>query len=286
MFLKAGVGAAVAASVALAIDATFIEPQHPLLKRIDVWLPRLPQELNGFTIAQLSDFHYDRYFSATPIAAAVNITNGLNPDLVALTGDYVTVPLLADENQRLPKAARHAKSCAHLLGGLRARLGTVAVLGNHDEFSDPDEVTGALQYAGIRVLRNQSVLVERGGARLWVAGLNDVMGGGANVGEALRGVPSGDTTVLLCHEPDYADQVAAYAVDLQLSGHSHGGQVRFPVVGALYLPRLGRKYPWGLRRLGQMMLYTNCGIGTIRVPVRWHCPPEVTLLTLRSGTEG
>jgi len=108
------------------------------------------------------------------------------------------------------------------------------------------------------------------------------LGGGANIHEALRGVPGSKAVVLLCHEPDFADKVARFGVGLQLSGHSHGGQVRLPLVGPLYLPPLARKYPWGLRRIGPMLLYTNCGIGTIRIPVRWNCPPEITVFTLRS----
>ena len=87
---------------------------------------------------------------------------------------------------------------------------------------------------------------------------------------------------MLAHEPDFADVAANYPIDLQLSGHSHGGQVRLPVIGAPVLPELGRKYPWGLRRLRKMSLYTNAGIGTIRLPIRWNCPPEVTLLTLKA----
>jgi len=92
--------------------------------------------------------------------------------------------------------------------------------------------------------------------------------------------------VLLAHEPDFADHATHHNVDLQLSGHSHGGQVRFPLVGAVYLPHLARKYPMGLRQVGQLMLYTNVGIGTLFIPVRWNCPPEVTLITLRSLQPG
>lgn len=285
-FFKAGAGAAAAAALAIGVDAAYLEPQHPRLRRVDIRLPRLPQQFDGFTIAQLSDFHYDQYLSAGPNAAAVNIVNGLNPELVVLTGDFVTVPMLAGERQRTPKAARPAAACARLLGGLRARYGSMAVLGNHDEFSDPDEIAAALQSNGIRVLRNRALAVERDGARLWVAGVEDVLGGRADLKETMRVIPSRAATVLLCHEPDFADQVERYPVDLQLSGHSHGGQVRFPIIGAPYLPPLARKYPWGLRQVGRMMLYTNCGIGTIRIPVRWNCPPEVTLFTLRAKARG
>lgn len=98
----------------------------------------------------------------------------------------------------------------------------------------------------------------------------------------LKSVPREEAVVLLSHEPDYADEVARYPVDLQLSGHSHGGQVRLPLLGAPWLPEGAQKYPWGLRKVGNLTLYTNAGLGTIRVPVRLNCPPEITLFTLRA----
>ena len=281
-FLKAAAASiAAAGAVTVGSDAIFREPNHPRLERVEVLLQKLPARLDGFTIAQLSDFHYDPHFTATPIEAAVNVVNGLNADLAVLCGDYVTAPLLGARRGWL-RAAEAADPCARLLGRLRTRLGVVAVLGNHDAFTDPGHVTRALEVEGIRVLRNQSIPIEHNGASFWLAGVNAVLGGGANIHEALRGVPGSKAVVLLCHEPDFADQVARFGVDLQLSGHSHGGQVRLPLVGPLYLPPLARKYPWGLRRIGPMLLYTNCGIGTIRIPVRWNCPPEITVFTLRS----
>jgi predicted MPP superfamily phosphohydrolase len=113
--------------------------------------------------------------------------------------------------------------------------------------------------------------------------VDDVLEGKSRLDETLRAVAHGEATVLLAHEPDYADVVREYSVDLQLSGHSHGGQIRVPFVGSLLLPALGRKYPIGLRKLGPLTLYTNRGLGTVLLPVRIDCPPEVTLLTLRSG---
>jgi uncharacterized protein len=176
-----------------------------------------------------------------------------------------------------------AKRCAYILRELHAPLGIFAVLGNHDHGRNPQLIARVLDANGITVLRNFGLYVERAGARLWIAGVDDALGGGANLDLALRGIPQDEATVLLAHEPDYADAVRGYPVDLQLSGHSHGGQVRLPLVGAPFLPRLARKYPWGLRQLGSLTLYTNRGIGTTFLPVRLNCPPEVTLLTLRSG---
>ncbi len=212
----------------------------------------------------MSDFHYDEHFSVVPIRKAIDIVNGLDADLVVLTGDFVFI-----------------EPCANLLAQLHARRGVLAILGNHDAGSDPHRITEALQAKGITVLRNRSIPFEQGGKRLWLAGLDDVLERQSDLELMLRPVPKTEPVVLLAHEPDCADSVSRYEVDLQLSGHSHGGQVRFPLIGAPYLPPLGRKYPRGLHRIRGLTLYTNIGIGTIRLPLRFWCPPEVTLITLR-----
>jgi hypothetical protein len=110
--------------------------------------------------------------------------------------------------------------------------------------------------------------------------VDDVLERAADLTKALHDIPRNETTVLLAHEPDFADYVARHSVSVQLSGHSHGGQIRIPFVGAPYLPELAHKYPWGLRRVGGLSLYTNCGLGTIELPIRWNCPPEVTSIRL------
>lgn len=260
-----------------------MEPDHPRLERVEIRLEKLPSSLDGFTIAQLSDFHYDPYFSITPIQAAIRMVNELKPDLIALTGDFVTMPLFESRRHLNRQAHAAADPCAELLRYLGAPHGVFAVLGNHDNSYGPEGVTESLQARGISVLRNRCVAIEKDGRRFWLAGVEDVLGWKADLNKALRGVASGEATVLLCHEPDFADVACRHDIGLQISGHSHGGQVRLPVAGALYLPPLGKKYPWGLRRLGSMQLYTNCGIGTVNLPIRLNCPPEVTLFTLRSG---
>ena len=278
-------GAAATTGVAvMAVEGAVVEPQHLELERIDVPLRRLPPELNGLTIAQLSDLHYEPGSSARVIKVAVEMANRLNADLVVLTGDYITVPLLGDHLTHRARALEGAEPCAKLLAGLHAKHGVFAVLGNHDQHADADIVTQVLKRNGLQVLRNQCVPLERDGARVWLTGLNDLVDSDPpDLRKLLSQIPRDEPNVLLVHEPDFADHVADHAVDLQLSGHSHGGQVRLPVFGPLYLPEMGRKYPWGLRRVGTLTLYTSRGIGTIRVPLRLNCPPEITLLTLRSA---
>jgi hypothetical protein len=261
----------------------FAESDRPQVTRIDIRLPGLPHEFDGFTIAQLSDFHYEDRFSVVPIRKGVELVNGLHPDLIVLTGDFVTVPLGDYHRSTASRFAKNSGPCAEVLGKLQAPAGKFAVLGNHDGSSDPSYVVHALQGHGISVLMNRSLPLERGKARIWLAGIDDVLEGRPDLAAALRPIPAGEVTILLAHEPDFADEVAFAPVDLQLAGHSHGGQIWIPGIGAPWLPQLARKYPRGLYQIGKLILYTNLGLGTIRMPVRINCPPEVTFITLRAA---
>jgi len=156
----------------------------------------------------------------------------------------------------------------------------LAVLGNHDHWNSARIVEGALLDRGIKVLRNDAVPLERDSQRIWISGVDDALVRTANLSQALRNVPPSEATILLAHEPDFADYAASFPVDLQLSGHSHGGQVRLPGLGALVLPEMAEKYPIGLNRVGALQVYTNRGLGVINPPVRFQCPPEVTFVTL------
>jgi uncharacterized protein len=255
-----------------------IERNHVVVRRVEISLARLPEAWDGLTIAQLSDFHYDPRWSADVIRRAVGITNSLKPDVITLTGDYVTVPIRRSSR----KVAWEIEPCSEVLRALIAPQGIYAVLGNHDAESRPNHITEVLEGAGIRVLRNSAFPLERDGARVWVVGLDDVLYGNQDLEAALQDVPAAETSIVLVHEPDYADEVARSPVDLQLSGHSHGGQIRLPVVTPLYLPAMARKYPIGLYSVGRMKLYTNAGLGTIRLPIRLFAPPEITLFRVRA----
>jgi len=275
-------GAATIGALALFEDCVVREPNQPQLVQIEMPLRRLPAAFDGFRIALLSDFHYDEFFSIHPIRRAVEMVNRIVPDLVVLTGDFVTVSMLVDFVHDEKKSALAAEPCAKLLAPLRSRLGSMATLGNHDIGADPDVVRDALQSEGIAVLRNASRPIEQAGKRLWIFGL-DSTEGKPRIELALQDVPQDEPVILLMHEPDFADVAKDYAVDLQLSGHSHGGQVWIPGLGAPWLPSGARKYPRGRYTVGRLSLYTNIGLGTIRAPVRLHCTPEVTLVTLRAG---
>jgi uncharacterized protein len=266
--------------------AGFIASDRPQVTRIDIRLRGLPHEFDGYTIAQLSDFHYEDHFSVVPIRKSIELVNALHPDLIVLTGDYVTVPMGDYHRSTAYRFARNAGPCAEVLGKLRAPAGTFAVLGNHDGSSDPSYIVHALQGHGIPVLMNRSIPLEREKARIWLAGIDDVLEGRPDLAAALRPIPSGEVTILLAHEPDFADDAVFAPVHLQLAGHSHGGQIWIPGIGAPWLPQLARKYPRGSYQIGKLTLYTNLGIGTIRMPVRINCTPEVTLITLRTWLPG
>lgn len=241
-------------------------------------LKRLPKSFDGYTIAQLSDFHYDEFFSVVPIRRSVEVVNRVRPDLVVLTGDFVTAPVL-EQRRLLRRATSDARPCAEILSRLQAQK--YAILGNHDATANPPEIVRLLETNSIPVLRNRSVSLERGNGRIWLAGIDDLLRGMPNIWTTLRGIPPDELTIFLAHEPDFANDASRFPIDLQLSGHSHGGQIWIPGIGAPWLPPMARRYPRGLYTVRGMALYTNMGIGTIHVPLRINCPPEITLITLR-----
>jgi predicted MPP superfamily phosphohydrolase len=210
----------------------------------------------------------------------VGEVNRLAPDLVLLTGDYIS-------NSPLGHDFAHSAifRCAEVLSELTCPL-RYAIMGNHDSILGAPNIREALATAAIPLLVNQNVAIERAGQRLWLAGIADPLSNKPDLGLAVPASPDGPV-LLMCHAPDYADNVLAHPrgalVDLMLAGHSHGGQVRLPIVGALHRVDGGRKYVQGLFRLGHMQLYVNRGIGTVGLPFRLNCPPEITLFTLQNA---
>ncbi|MBE2232043.1 MAG: metallophosphoesterase [Anaerolinea sp.] len=270
-FLKLAATGAAAGLGAAALGAgwaTLIEPNWPVVEQIGVTLPRLPARLEGLRVAQLSDLHISSYTTAGDIERAAALAMRQSPDVIVLTGDFIW-----------REVWQYAEELVEPLRTLRAPLGVYAVLGNHDHWEDAALATRVLGEAGVTLLLNQAVRLETD-APLWLAGLDDVWERKHDMAAALAGAPDDECKLLLVHEPDYADEAARYPVDLQLSGHSHGGQINLPGYGRPVLPYLGRKYPAGLYQVGPLALYTNRGIGVIAPPVRFNCPPEVTLLTL------
>jgi len=257
------------------------ERHHLEITRRTIELKRLSPALDGLQIAQISDIHYEQYTEPSYVRHVVAEVNRLRPDVVLLTGDYVSTG-------PMPKAfgAKSSYPCAEILSGIQCPQ-RWCVLGNHDAVVGTEIVTDALQTHGLPVLANAYAPFERDGARLWIGGVKDVGESDPDLHLAaprkLQAV--NEPVILMAHEPDYADRVVKHGgVDLMLSGHTHGGQVRVPLVGALFLPPYGRKYIEGHFQLqNDLQLYVNRGIGAVGVPFRFDCRPELTLITLRSA---
>jgi predicted MPP superfamily phosphohydrolase len=249
----------------------------------DIGLRGLSAEFDGLTIAQLSDIHLDEFTEPFLLQEAIDAINQAKPDMVLLTGDYVTAQVLP---QKLTVDA--AWQCSKLLSSLQCNQ-RYAIFGNHDIFAGEEHVGEALKYHGMTVLRNEYVPIERGASRIWLSGLDDPCEGQPDADLAIPARirnQANEPVILMCHAPDYVDQLrmhpAGQAVSLVLSGHTHGGQIQLPVIGALWLPPGGRKYVQGLFQLGTTQLYVNRGIGSVGAPFRFNCRPEITVFTLRS----
>lgn len=242
------------------------------INQVNLVLPHLPPEFHGYRLIQISDFHIGTWMSRKELVQAIAMVNRLRPDLVAITGDFVT-----DDPQD------YLDDLASSLRLLSSRDGVYAVLGNHDHWSDPVVVRRALHLGGVIELCNTFRTLQRGPACLHIAGIDCSMEGLDRLDKVLARLPSEGSAVLLAHEPDFADRSApSRRFDLQISGHSHGGQINFPLIGPLFLPRCARKYPSGFYRVGDMFLYTNRGLGTAKFQVRFNCPPEITVFILES----
>jgi len=261
----AGIGAA-------AFYASFVETSWIEVTQVDLKLPRLPAVFSGFRLAQLSDLHFGGWMTLERLRPALELLAAQNPDAIALTGDFV---------YGNPDAASQAlHSVLDVFRTLAQRTPTFAVMGNHDHWMDVKLVRRFLVQAGVRELRNDVFAFERAGESLHLCGVDDVWERHADLGPVAAELPPGACAVLMAHEPDFADQsVASGRFDLQISGHSHGGQIVIPFLGAPVLPYLGEKYPAGLYNVGGMFQYTNRGLGMIRPSVRFNCRPEITIFT-------
>jgi hypothetical protein len=253
-----------------AADAFLLEPRWLQVERVPLMLPGLGAGWRGATIALLSDTHCGPNTTPAWIEHAVARTNELRPDLVLLLGDYVH------------RGARYIRPGIAPFAKLAAPGGVFAVLGNHDHWDGREATLAALADANARPLVNASVSLERGGDLLAIGGVGDFMEDEQLLEQTFAGVPAAVPRVLMSHNPDYAEVMAPQVrVDLMVSGHTHGGQVRIPGLGAPILPsRYGRKYAQGLAQGPLCPVFVTRGVSTISPPVRLLCRPEITLLQL------
>jgi uncharacterized protein len=237
------------------------------LERVEIALDRLPRQLDGFRIIHLSDTHHSPFTGLEHIRRAVSVTNRLRPDLILLTGDYVS----HEREYIAPVAAE--------LGRLRSKHGTYACLGNHDHWTDAELVTHLFRGEGIAMLINEGFRFEARETSFWLCGVDDYMVGKTDVPAALYGSFPDEMKLLLAHNPIIFREAARFGVDLTLSGHTHGGQIKVRNPEKRILPQ--RRLKAGLHRRRKSQIYITRGIGTVVVPMRYQCPPEISLLELR-----
>ncbi|MEK6281459.1 MAG: metallophosphoesterase [Acidobacteriota bacterium] len=259
-----------ALNLTAAARSALTEPYRLTIEHTQIYLRRLPRALDGFRIVQLSDIHHSPFTSRQQIERAVQTASGLQPDIIALTGDYIS------------KEREYAAPCAELLGKLRARHGVYAVLGNHDHWTDAALITDLFRAEGITVLINQGMRFEKNGAAFWLAGVDDTMVGLEDLPLALAGSSEDEMKLLLAHNPIILRRAAREGVDLVLSGHTHGGQVKL-IADRNATGRPRRRVLKGLGSEGETQIYVTRGLGTVVLPVRFGCPPEVSLLELRTA---
>jgi uncharacterized protein len=254
----------------LSVYAHKIEPIWFEVKRMDIELPKLDWAFNGYRIVQISDLHAGDGIDRSYLAKVVEAVNAEHPDLVVITGDHIT---------RIPK--QHLE-LLDTLTKLKPRDRTISILGNHDVFNDTEQVRIAIKKAGITLLENTIYTLNRNGATLHIAGVGDVFANEDKLDRILAQLPPTGAAIMLAHEPDFADKTAATGrFGLQLSGHSHGGQIRVPFFAG-YVPSLAEKYPIGRYQVRDMIQYTNRGIGLVKLYARFNCRPEISIFDLVS----
>lgn len=269
-FLLAGVGGLGYASL--------IEPGWLDVELIKIKLSRLSPKFSGLRIVQISDIHIGGWMNQERLMQVIDVVKSQTPDLIVMTGDYVighnwhgdlnaTLSILKNELSRLT-----------------SQYLTLSVLGNHDYWLDAATVRAALQDCGVIDIGNNVYTLESGGAEFHIAGVDDSYVNRDDLNLVLEKLPKEGASMLLVHEPDFADRSAETGrFDLQLSGHSHGGQVVLPIIGPPILPKFAKKYPMGLYKIKEMYQYTNRGVGMTNPTVRFNCRPEITVFTLESA---
>ena len=242
-----------------------------VVERIVIPIKGLPPPLDGFTIVQLSDIHAGFFMQEAAMREYVEIANALEPDIVALTGDFVATD------------RREAAPFMRAMSGLRAKRGVYGCLGNHDMFTNSeDEFERRFPAAGFKLLRSANEMIDVNGATLNIVGV-DYIGSSGSLDAELRDIRLDGTTVLLLHAPYTFPQAAAKGIHLTLSGHTHGGQIALTLGDLILTPaRLSTVFLAGLYKIGDSHLYVNRGLGTTGPPIRIGAPPEITHLTLKA----
>lgn len=239
------------------------------LEEVSVAIRDLPEAFDGFRIVQISDLHHGPYTDKDDLHRVVELANAQRPDLIVLTGDLVL------------NASEFIRDCIEALTNLRAPEGIFAVLGNHDHREGGEEIIRELTAAGIPVLRNCHTTLRRGGAELCLAGVGDLEEDRADLDQAFASVPQDRPRILLSHNPDIVEFMDGHRADLVISGHTHGGQFMFPLIGPPSLPNKYKKYREGLLQGPTTQVYVSRGVGATLLPLRYACPPEIAVIVLK-----
>ncbi len=252
-----------------------IEPNWIEVVPVELAIPHLDQAFDEFKIVQISDIHASELMPAKRLAKIIKLVNQQQPDAIAITGDFVT-----------KRSDFYAKRLTTKLSQLQSKSGIVAILGNHDHWQkEIAQLKQVIIDSNITLLDNQVYIVERGSQQLAFAGLDDPYWGEPNLAQTIAQLPDNVPAVLLVHEPDYIEKSAAtHKFALQLSGHSHGGQIKIPFFHPLVLPHGGKKYFAGLNQVEDTITYTNRGLGMTGLPYRFGSRPEITVFTLHPAT--
>lgn len=260
-----------AALVALAALLVWWDSRRLEITSHEVPMSDLAASLDGLVVVHVTDIHYGPWNRPGHLAPLIQKINALKPDIVAITGDLVSI------------SRRAIPACARALGEIRSRLGTFAVLGNHDVWVGAVAVRQALEEQGIMVLSNSACQPSQD-TPLWLAGV-DPMTMRPDPRAALAGIPNGHYTILLSHSPDILAEEGVAKADLVLAGHTHGGQVRIPFIGPLFIPsRFGTKYDQGWFEDAGTRMYVNRGLALLFWPSRFHCPREIAVFKFRVGS--
>ena len=251
----------------------FLTNREIEITRHTVTLRNLPTAFDGFRAVHLTDIHHSKYVSFNAVYRMVALANRQRPDLVFLTGDYVTW------------SKKYIGPVAEALKHLKARYGVFGVLGNHDIRVDGEAVTQALEKVGIRMLRNSSAPVDRWGQTLWLSGVDEFSYGQSDLARAFEYLPRTAPKILLAHNPEIIGQATEHQVDFVAAGHTHGGQVKLPGLRSFNtLTQPTQEFLEGFVSAGRTQMYISRGLGKVVLPLRIKCPAEIPVYTFRSSS--
>ena len=258
-----------------ALYSFLVEPGRVQVETVNLKLPRLARVFSGLRVVQISDIHMGGWMNLERFQYVAELIRAQKPDLLLLTGDFLIGHGFTEATQQ------SLQDIIDVLMPLAKTIPAFAVLGNHDYWTNAKAIRRMLISCGVINLTNTVFSLTRDGRNLHLCGVDYIWEGEVRLQDVTARLSDNDAAILLAHEPDFADTSAATKkFDLQVSGHSHGGQVVIPFFGAPVLPHLGRKYPSGLYQVEGMLQYTNRGVGMHRLAIRFNCPPEITVFIL------